>query len=70
MGKCSFQLSKIRWQEVTAVAWNYSNSSRTSSGAILLGTSKGLIYETDITSESDSIFQGSLEEYWKQVIDL
>ncbi|KAL0278891.1 UNVERIFIED_CONTAM: hypothetical protein PYX00_000572 [Menopon gallinae] len=63
-------LSKIRWQEVTAVAWNYSNSSRTSSGAILLGTSKGLIYETEITSESDSIFQGSLEEYWKQVFDI
>jgi hypothetical protein len=52
---------------VTAVGWNFSNDSHITTGPILLGTSKGLIFETVIGLDGDRIFQSSLEQYWKQV---
>lgn len=62
------QSAKCRGHEITAVAWNFANTSETTSGPILLGTSKGLIFETEISLEGDKIFSTSLEQYWRQVI--
>jgi len=62
------QAGKFKGHEITAVGWNFSNTSETSSGPILLGTSKGLIFETEIGLETDKIFNTSLEQYWRQVL--
>ncbi|XP_014476276.1 PREDICTED: vacuolar protein sorting-associated protein 18 homolog isoform X2 [Dinoponera quadriceps] len=64
------QASKFKGHEITAVGWNFSNTLDTSSGFILLGTSKGLIFETEIGLETDKIFNTSLEQYWRQVFDI
>lgn len=58
---------KCRGYDITSVGWNYANESETSTGPILLGTSKGLIFETEINQEEDKFFQSSLEQYWRQV---
>ena len=52
---------------MTAVGWNFGNDSDATTGPILLGTSKGLIFETEIGLDGDRIFQSSLEQYWRQV---
>lgn len=62
------QAGKFKGHEITAVGWNFSNISETTSGPILLGTSKGLIFETEIGLETDKIFNTSLEQYWRQVL--
>lgn len=62
------QAGKFKGHEITAVGWNFSNTSETSSGSILLGTAKGLIFETEIGLETDKIFNTSLEQYWRQVL--
>lgn len=62
------QAGKFKGHEITAVGWNFCNASETSSGPILLGTSKGLIFETEIGLETDKIFNTSLEQYWRQVL--
>lgn len=62
------QAGKFKGHEITAVGWNFSNTSKTTSGPILLGTSKGLIFETEIGLETDKIFNTSLEQYWRQVL--
>lgn len=36
--------SKFKGHKITAVGWNFSNTSETTCGPILLGTSKGLIF--------------------------
>lgn len=64
------QASKFKGHEITAVGWNFCNTSDTTSGPILLGTSKGLIFETEIGLENDKIFNTSLEQYWRQVFDI
>ncbi|PSN40464.1 Vacuolar protein sorting-associated protein 18 [Blattella germanica] len=64
------QPSKFKGHEVTAVGWNFANESDVTTGPILLGTSKGLIFETEITLDGDRIFQSSLEQYWRQVFDI
>ncbi|XP_011498125.1 PREDICTED: vacuolar protein sorting-associated protein 18 homolog isoform X2 [Ceratosolen solmsi marchali] len=64
------QASKFRNHEITAVGWNYTNISETTSGPILLGTSKGLIFETEIGLDGDKIFTTSIEQYWRQVFDI
>ncbi|KAK6624157.1 hypothetical protein RUM44_011015 [Polyplax serrata] len=63
-------VGKARGLDITAIAWNYANQSKSSSGAILLGTSKGLIFETEISYENEGLLQSGLEEYWKQVFDI
>lgn len=64
------QAGKFKGHEITAVGWNFfkTSFSDTSSGPILLGTSKGLIFETEIGLDSDKIFNTSLEQYWRQVL--
>lgn len=34
---------------------------------LFAGTSKGLIFETEISPEGDKFFAPSLEQYWRQV---
>lgn len=62
--------NKFKNHEVTAVGWNFSNDSDSTTGPILLGTSKGLIFETEIAFDGDRMFQSGLEQYWKQVFDI
>ncbi|XP_015595540.1 vacuolar protein sorting-associated protein 18 homolog isoform X2 [Cephus cinctus] len=64
------QAGKFRGHEITAVGWNFGNTSEVTSGPILLGTSKGLIFETEIGLDGDKIFNTSLEQYWRQVFDI
>ncbi|KAG7209765.1 hypothetical protein KM043_011388 [Ampulex compressa] len=64
------QASKFKGHEITAVGWNFSNTTETTTGPIILGTSKGLIFETEIGLDGDKIFNTSLEQYWRQVFDI
>lgn len=54
---------KFREHEVTAVGFNYENTSELSTGHILIGTSRGLIFEADIGSDGDKLINNN----WKQV---
>ncbi|XP_019754048.2 vacuolar protein sorting-associated protein 18 homolog isoform X1 [Dendroctonus ponderosae] len=58
---------KFRGNEFTAIGWNNMNESDSTTGPILLGTSKGLIFETEISLEGDKFFAPSLEQYWRQL---
>ncbi|XP_017884886.1 vacuolar protein sorting-associated protein 18 homolog isoform X2 [Ceratina calcarata] len=64
------QASKFKGHQITAVGWNFSNTSETMTGPILIGTSRGLIFETEIGLDGDKIFNTSLEQYWRQVFDI
>lgn len=57
---------KFRGHEITEVGWNHLNESDLTTGPILLGTSKGLIFETEIGQE-DKFFQSNIEQYLRQV---
>lgn len=57
------KVEKFRDHEITAVAFNHTNESETSTGSILIGTSKGLIFETEMGMEGEKMFQSC----WKQV---
>lgn len=59
---------KMKSHVVTAIAWGRNNASETNTGPILIGTSRGFIFETEL-STSDSSF-ASVEQYWKQVFDI
>ena len=52
---------------VTAVGWNRMNVTSQCTGPILLGTSKGLIFEIKLNAESDKLFQYGIESYCKDV---
>lgn len=62
--------TKFRGHEVTEVGWNHSNNSEVSTGPILIGTSKGLIFETEILLEGEKFFTTGLELYCRQVFDI
>lgn len=57
------KMDRFKDHEVTAVAFNYENQSKGSTGPILLGTSKGLIFESEFALESDRPVQNN----WRQV---
>lgn len=57
------KIEKFRDHEITAVAFNYANQSETSTGSILIGTSKGLIFETELGMDGERFFHSN----WKQV---
>uniref|UniRef100_A0A8D8CPT7 Vacuolar protein sorting-associated protein 18 homolog n=1 Tax=Culex pipiens TaxID=7175 RepID=A0A8D8CPT7_CULPI len=60
-------VAKLKEQEITAVGFNYSNNSESSTGPILLGTSKGTIWEADIGVDGgDKLIQQNL----RQVFDV
>lgn len=58
------KIDKFRDYEVISVAFNYENNSETSTGPILLGTTRGLIFESEFGIEGDRPVQNN----WKQVI--
>ncbi|KAI8121649.1 putative vacuolar protein sorting-associated protein 18 [Lucilia cuprina] len=58
------RIEKFKDHEITAVAFNKTYGTESSTGPILLGTSKGLIFETELTLEADK------PSYRKQVYDL
>jgi len=52
------------------VAWNCDRrvkSTSSTTGPILLGNSSGAIIETQLGTEFDRFFQGSVVQYWKEV---
>lgn len=52
------------------MAWNYDRNVKSTSsttGPILLGNSSGAIIETQLGTEFDRFFQGSVVQYWKEV---
>ncbi|CRL04559.1 CLUMA_CG017630, isoform A [Clunio marinus] len=59
-------INKFHDHEVTAVGFNFQNTSENSTGNILLGTSRGLIFEADIGSDGEKVIQNN----WKQVFDI
>ncbi|KAI4456526.1 vacuolar protein sorting-associated protein [Holotrichia oblita] len=66
--------TKFRGHEFTEIGWNRYTSAENTTGSILLGTSKGLIFETEIVLEGEKFFtsgfSSSLEQYWRQVFDI
>lgn len=58
------KIERFRDHEITAVGFNYNNTSEISTGSILIGTSKGLIFETEFGIEGEKMVQSN----WKQVI--
>lgn len=60
---------KLKCHLITAVGWNADNQSDSVTGPILVGTSKGVILEMELTSD-ERLFQSSHEEYCKQVFDV
>lgn len=65
--------TKFRGHEFTEVAWNNLNTSESTTGPILLGTSKGMIFETEIVLDGEKFFTSgfsSIEQYWRQVFDI
>lgn len=59
--------SRARGHEITAVGWNHLNDSDGTTGSILLGTSKGLLFESEFLADTDRIFQSSWEKCWRDV---
>lgn len=58
------KIDKFRDHEITAVAFNFDNTISTTTGSILIGTSKGLIFEAEFGVEGEKKIQNN----WKQVI--
>ena len=53
---------------LSAVGWNRKSSSEHATGEILIGTTKGLVLETDINASEDGrFFYSTTEKYCKQV---
>lgn len=57
------KIDRFKDHEVTAVAFNYENQSVATTSPILLGTSKGLIFESEFAIEADRPVQNN----WRQV---
>ena len=57
------KIEKFKDHEITAVAFNPNNQSDVSTGSILIGTSRGLIFETEFGIDGERLFQSN----WKQV---
>lgn len=47
------RIEKFKDHEITAVAFNCYAGTESSTGPILLGTNKGLIFETELTQDAD-----------------
>lgn len=59
------KIEKFKDHEVTAVAFNYENKLDSTTGSILIGTSRGLIFETEFGVDGDKV-----QNNWKQVFDV
>merc|ERR1719188_1253011 len=62
--------SKIRGHLVTAIAWNSNNTSESNTSPVLVGTSRGVLFETELDSGEERIFSTGLESSWRQVFDI
>ncbi|XP_055383073.1 vacuolar protein sorting-associated protein 18 homolog isoform X2 [Condylostylus longicornis] len=60
------RIDKFRGHEITAVAFNHNESNNFSTGPILLGTSKGLILETEFGLDGEKPYYSN----WKQVFEI
>ena len=60
---------KVKGNLVSSVAFSEDLSSESSTGPILLGTTLGLIIETDLSSD-DRMFSKDTELYFKQLFDI
>ncbi|XP_038059367.1 vacuolar protein sorting-associated protein 18 homolog [Patiria miniata] len=70
-GRKGKPLQKLKGHIIDSIGWNKLNTSDSTTAEVLMGTSKGLIFETEIQSGDDSrFFQQSLDQYWKQVFNL
>lgn len=63
-------LQKLRGHEIKEVGWNKVNMSETATGEILIGTSKGLVFETAIEAEEKFLIQMGAERYFKMLYDV
>jgi len=64
-------LTKLKGHRITAVGWNRHSTTEQSTGEILIGTSKGFILETMISSVEESrLFTASVDQYVKHVFTL
>lgn len=64
-------LTKMKGHLIDSVGWNKTNRSDTTTTEILLGTSRGCIFETLIQAGDDGrFFQQNPEQYWKMVYNL
>ena len=61
-------LVKLKGHKITSVGWNQRAVTESSTDAILVGTSKGVILETKLTTTDDThLFTASVEQYVKQL---
>lgn len=60
------KIEKFKDHEITAIAFNHNNQSDITTGSILIGTSKGLIFETEFGIDGEKLFQSN----WKQVNEI
>lgn len=60
---------RFRGHEITAVGFNQANGSDASTGAILLGTSRGLLFETELSC-TDGDQRKAGQANWKQVMSI
>ncbi|WAR03107.1 VPS18-like protein, partial [Mya arenaria] len=64
-------IAKLKGHHIDSVGWNWQNANENTTGAILLGTSKGLIFETELSANEESRFwQGNLDQYLRQLFNL
>lgn len=64
-------IGRLKGHHIDSVGWNWQNASETTTGAILLGSNKGLIFETELSANDDSRFwQGNLDQYLRQLFSL
>ncbi|XP_028399921.1 vacuolar protein sorting-associated protein 18 homolog [Dendronephthya gigantea] len=59
-------IPKLKGHLVEAVAWNKTRLTETTTQAILIGTNKGLVLETELDNE-EKFFQAGLEKYFRQL---
>ncbi|XP_065343009.1 vacuolar protein sorting-associated protein 18 homolog [Cloeon dipterum] len=62
--------SRARGCEITAVGWNHINNTPATTGPILAGSSKGLLFECEFLAETDRMFLMSWEKCWKEAYDI
>jgi len=61
-------LTKLKGHKITSVGWNQHGVTDSSTDAILVGTSKGVLLEAKLTSAEDThLFSASTEQYVRQL---
>ncbi|EDV25490.1 uncharacterized protein TRIADDRAFT_55631 [Trichoplax adhaerens] len=64
-------LNKLKGHLIESIAWNGSNATDLSTRDILIGTARGLIFETELDASVERLrFQSGTEKYMKQVYSL